>query len=99
MQIARTLVIILALLLCSAATGFAQTAEQVLKQSLKALGGEPAIKRQNTRHWQGRITRQRDGATGTWQLLSLRPNLLLIKADLNGFEQSDCAELPDQNRD
>jgi hypothetical protein len=72
----------------SALTARAQSADKILKQATKALGGEKALK--NIRSWQakGAIRRLNDGATGNWQAAAMLPGLYAVTFDVQGFEIS-----------
>ncbi|HZN11987.1 MAG TPA: hypothetical protein VFC61_09930 [Blastocatellia bacterium] len=77
-----------ALLLC-AAPARAQSPDKILKQSLKALGGEKALGR--IKSWQGRggITRASDGAGGRFEAAAMRPDLYTYLVEIRGFEASE----------
>lgn len=66
----------------------AQSADKILKQATRAIGGEKAIKK--IRSWEaaGTITRTRDGATGSFRVVAAQPNLYAIKYDVGGMERS-----------
>ncbi|HWQ31254.1 MAG TPA: hypothetical protein VNQ79_00100 [Blastocatellia bacterium] len=82
--------VLICLLTVSAAalTARAQSADKILKQATRALGGEKALK--NIRSWQARgtIRRLSDGATGSWQAAAMLPGLYAVTFDLQGFEIS-----------
>jgi len=74
------------ILIVTASVAAAQSADQIVKQATKAMGGEAALKR--VRGWQasGSITRQRDGASGHYQATAMQPNLYALTWDVGGFE-------------
>ncbi|HVE59052.1 MAG TPA: hypothetical protein VNB22_19670 [Pyrinomonadaceae bacterium] len=80
--------LLLFLIFLSATIISAQSPSKVLSQANKALGGEKSLK--TIRGWQisGRITRQSDGASGTYQAFANDPNLYGEAFDLNGFESA-----------
>ncbi len=73
-------------LMMAASAVAAQSADQVVKQAAKAMGGEAALKRVTGWQASGIITRQRDGATGRYQAAATRPNLFALGWDIGGFE-------------
>lgn len=64
----------------------AQSPDKVLKQSLKSLGGEKAVKKIKSWEMKGKITRLDDGATGNYQASAMQPNYYTAFYDVNGFE-------------
>lgn len=68
---------------------FAQSPNRVLKQAVKALGGDKAIKAVRTRQAAGTITRQRDRRSGRLQIVTSQPNLYLYSTEIDGFETSE----------
>src|SRR5437868_4043123 len=76
----------LAVLLSSTSTVAAQSADKIIQQAVKAMGGEAVLKR--VRGWQasGSITRLRDGATGHYQAAAMQPNFYVLAWDIIGFE-------------
>jgi hypothetical protein len=88
-RLINPIIICLLALLASALTARAQSADKIIKQANKALGGEKALK--NIRSWQakGRIKRLSDGATGSYQAATLQPGLYTATFDLQGFEISE----------
>ena len=66
----------------------AQSPDKILKQSLKAMGGEKAVK--NVKSWEakGKITRISDGASGNYQAFAMQPNYYTESYDINGFEEA-----------
>ena len=72
---------------CGSATASAQSsADQMVKQAARALGGEKALKRITA--WQaiGVITRLRDGAAGRYTATAMKPSLYAVSFDLAGLE-------------
>lgn len=67
-------------------SAFAQSPSKILKQAEKALGGAKAF--QNARSWtrSGKITRVKDGASGTFSMQTSAPHLYHIRYDIEGFE-------------
>jgi len=83
-----SIVIVLAALASSAA---AQSADKILKQSVKAMtngAGEKALRRVTAWQANGTILRSRDGATGRFQMATMRPNLYVFDWEISGFETS-----------
>ncbi len=64
----------------------AQSPGKILSLANKALGGEKALKNVRARQISGTITRQSDGAGGTYQAFANNPNFYGEFYDLNGFE-------------
>src|SRR5262249_32831501 len=64
----------------------AQSPDKILKQAVKALGGESAMRRITTREAKGAIRRASDGAQGSFQMLTLKPDLYLLALDVGGLE-------------
>jgi hypothetical protein len=64
----------------------AQSPTKILKQANKKSGGEKAL--QNVKSWRkvGKITRLKDGASGTFEAQSAQPNFYNERFDLAGFE-------------
>lgn len=76
------------ILLALVGTASAQSADKVIKQALKAKGGEKALR--NVRAWQsqGTIKRVGDGSTGKYRAAATLPNLYTEIYDIQGFEVS-----------
>src|SRR5262249_6982294 len=72
-----------------AAEATAQSPDKILKQAVKALGGESALLRITTREAKGTIRRASDGAQGSFQMLTLKPDLYLLTFDIGGLEVSE----------
>jgi hypothetical protein len=72
-----------------AADATAQSPDKILKQAVKALGGESALRRITTREAKGAIRRASDGAQGSLQMLTLKPDLYLLTFDVGGLEESE----------
>jgi hypothetical protein len=72
----------------SAITVSAQSADKIVKQAAKALGGEKAQK--SIKSWQGTgtIVNSRSGESGSYQAATLLPNLYTTAYDLRGLEVS-----------
>src|SRR5215813_5494537 len=69
----------------------AQSADKILKQSIKIMtigAGEKALRRVTSWHAAGSVTRSRDGATGRFQMSAMRPNLYVFNLEIGGFETS-----------
>jgi hypothetical protein len=64
----------------------AQSPDKILKQSLKAMGGEKAIKNIKSRQAKGKITRMSDGTSGSYQASAMQPSYYTDSFDINGFE-------------
>src|SRR5262245_35728379 len=72
-----------------AADATAQSPDKILKHAVKALGGESAMRRITTREAKGVIRRASDGAQGSFQMLTLKPDLYLLTFDVGGIEVSE----------
>src|SRR5215510_7594672 len=72
-----------------AADATAQSPDKILKHAAKALGGESAMRRITTREAKGAIRRASDGAQGSFQMLTLKPDLYLLTFDVGGLEVSE----------
>jgi hypothetical protein len=85
----------LSALLCSimlvggASVAAAQSADQIVKQAQTAMGGEKAIRRVPSWQAKGTITRQSDGATGSYRAAAMRPDLYMLAVEIQGFEASE----------
>jgi hypothetical protein len=64
----------------------AQSPGKILKLATKALGGEKVLQNVRSRQEKGKITRLRDGASGSFQTQSAQPNFYNESYDLGGFE-------------
>src|SRR5215510_4360105 len=64
----------------------AQSADGIVKQATKAMGGELALRRVKTWEAAGVITRKRDGAVGRFRGAAMRPDLYAISFDIAGAE-------------
>jgi hypothetical protein len=64
----------------------AQSPDKVLKNAVKAIGGEKALRNIVSTKATGKITRLSDKATGNFQSQSIQPNLYTSSFDLDGFE-------------
>jgi hypothetical protein len=78
--------ILLGLLLTGSVNG--QSAERIVKQAAKALGGEKALRNVRSRQIQGTITDLQSGGTGNYQASITQPNLYSTTFDLRGLERS-----------
>lgn len=76
----------LAIQLGNASTIYAQSADHIVKQAVKAMGGESALRRVTAWQASGIITRLRDGLTGRYQASAMQPNLFARGWDIGGFE-------------
>jgi len=79
------------LLISFAIPSLAQSADRILKQSIKAMAGgsgERALRRVTAWQATGTVTRSRDGATGSFQMAAMRPNLYVFNLEIGGFETS-----------
>ena len=65
---------------------FAQSPSKVLKQAERTLGGAKAFQNVGTWTKTGKITRIKDGASGTFSMHTAGPNLYHIRYDIEGFE-------------
>jgi hypothetical protein len=64
----------------------AQSADGVVKQSARAMGGEQALRRVKTWEAAGVITRKRDGAVGRYRGAAARPDLYAVNFEIAGAE-------------
>jgi hypothetical protein len=64
----------------------AQSPDKILKNAVKATGGEKALRNIASTKSSGRITRLRDNAQGNFQSQAVQPNLYTSSFDLDGFE-------------
>ncbi len=66
----------------------AQSADKIVKQAVKAMGGEKQLR--SIKSWQakGSITNVKDGAGGNYQAAALSPNLYTSFFDIRGLEVS-----------
>jgi hypothetical protein len=78
------------LLISSAAYAQTPSAEKLLGQAAKAMGGDKAFKAINTRQATGTFTRRSDGRSGKIQISTARPNYYLKTTDLDGFETAEA---------
>jgi hypothetical protein len=78
----------LTIFILSAITASAQSANKIVKQAAKAMGGEKA--QRSIKSWQakGTIVNSRSGESGRFQAASLRPNLYTNAYDIRGLEVS-----------
>lgn len=78
----------LCLLVCLTTGSQAQSPDKTIKQAIKAMGGEKAVR--SVKSWQvkGVITDVQDGARGSYQAAAMRPNLYTGVFDLRGQEVS-----------
>jgi hypothetical protein len=64
----------------------AQSPDKILKNAVKATGGEKALRNITSTKSSGRIVRTSDNAAGSFQSQTVQPNLYASSFDLNGFE-------------
>src|SRR5262245_64225455 len=64
----------------------AQSADGIVKQAAKAIGGEQALRRVKTWEAAGVITRKRDGAVGRYRGATARPDLYAVDFEIAGAE-------------
>jgi hypothetical protein len=79
------------LLISFALPSLAQSADRILKQSIKTMtggAGEKALRRVTAWQATGSVTRSRDGATGRFQMSAMQPNLFVFNWEIGGFETS-----------
>jgi hypothetical protein len=78
----------ISILLFGASAASAQSADKIVKQAAKAMGGEKA--QRGIKSWQvkGTIVNSGSGESGSFQAASLRPNLYTISYDIRGLEVS-----------
>ncbi|MGH9935914.1 MAG: hypothetical protein ACREAM_06680 [Blastocatellia bacterium] len=77
--------------LAGASSIAAQSADKILKQSVKAItkgAGEKALRRVTSWQATGTIVRSRDGSTGRFQTSAMRPDLYAFNWEIGGFETS-----------
>jgi hypothetical protein len=63
-----------------------QSADGIVKQAAKVMGGEQALRRVKTWQAAGVVTRQRDGVVGRFRAAAMRPDLYLVNFEIAGFE-------------
>lgn len=73
------------LVLCHQSTA-AQSPDKILKNAVKAMGGEKAVRKITSTKAHGRITRLGDSATGSFELQTLQPNFYTFSFDLDGVK-------------
>jgi hypothetical protein len=74
------------LLSLSGAASAAESADKIIKRAVRAMGGEKALKRINSRQSRGTITRLRDEAAGSYQTATMQPDFYALVFDVSGFE-------------
>ncbi len=67
----------------------AQSADKIVKQATKAMGGEKALKRVTSCEFIGTITRQSDGVAGRYRMATAHPDRYFLEVELGGFEASE----------
>src|SRR5438132_572765 len=72
----------------SASSTSAQSADKIIKQGIKAMGGEKALQRVTAWRATGSITRKSDGAADRYQAAAMRPDLYSLGVEIRGFEAS-----------
>ena len=70
-------------------TATAQSSDKILKQAVKALGGEKSLKRVTSWRAVGKLTRKSDAASGSYQAFASRPDLYAVTMNIGGFEVSE----------
>lgn len=86
MKIRITLALIFSFWVLGHQTVSAQSLDKVLKNAVKAMGGEKALHSITSTKSAGRITRLSDNATGDFLSQSAQPNLYTNSFNLGGFE-------------
>lgn len=76
-------------LLCFTFTVPAQSPDKILKQAIKALGGEKNLKRVTSRQASGKLTRTSDNSSGSYQAAASKPDLYAVTMDIGGFAVSE----------
>lgn len=66
----------------------AQSADKIVKQAVKAMGGEKAIRSVRSRQVKGTIKNLKDGTDGNYQASAMQPNLYTEIFDFRGLETS-----------
>lgn len=79
----------LLLLLCLAPLAQAQSPDKIVKQAVKALGGEKNLRKINAWEGRGTITRLSDGAKGAYRMTMTRPDFYALSVEINGFEAGE----------
>lgn len=77
-----------AVFLLSDAASAAESADKIIKRAVRAMGGEKALKRVNSRQTRGTVTRLRDEAAGSYQTGTMQPDFYALTFDVAGFEIS-----------
>ena len=78
--------VIAALLATGTISVSAQSADKILKNATKALGGEKLLRSIRSKTVRGTLTRLEDAATGSYNLSARQPNLFVESIDVGGFE-------------
>jgi hypothetical protein len=85
----RTILVTFIPLIFLSLTVAAQSPDKILKQAVKALGGEKNLKRVTSWQASGQITRHSDNDIGSYQAFASRPDLYAVTVDFGGFETSE----------
>jgi hypothetical protein len=81
-------IICISLLLFCAIPASAQSADKIVKQAMKAMGGEKANRSIKSWRVKGKIVNSRSGEGGSFQAAAMRPNLYTNGYDIRGLEVS-----------
>lgn len=81
--------LLLLLFLLPAPVSFAQSADKVVKQAAKALGGEKNLRKVTSWQANGAITRVSDGAKGSYRAAAAKPDLYTLSVEISGFEAGE----------
>lgn len=85
----RTILITFTTLFFLTITAIAQSPDKILKQAVKALGGEKNLKRITSTQMSGKLTRKSDNASGSYQTFASQPDLYAVTMDIGGFAVSE----------
>ncbi len=72
-----------------ASVAAAQSVDRIIKQAQTALGGEQALRRVTSWQTKGTITRQSDGAKGSYRAARMLPALYPHAVEIQGVEASE----------
>src|SRR5262245_1679861 len=76
-------------LIAPASFSFAQSPDKIVKQAVKAMGGEKNLRRINSWQASGTITRASDGAKGNYRMAMTKPDRYSLSIEISGFEANE----------
>jgi hypothetical protein len=68
---------------------YAQSADKIVKQAAKALGGEKNLRKVSSWQAEGLITRSSDGVRGAYRAAGTKPDLYSLSIEIGGFEAGE----------